>query len=76
MLWRQTVADDPWAGDLVTFMLTVCSLCLNGAGGECHMPGCVFWMCPAPDEEQGGKLMFAALTDLAAASPEGGEGRG
>lgn len=28
--------------------LHMCGLCLDGAGGECHVPGCVFWMTQAP----------------------------
>lgn len=31
----------------------VCEACLNGEGQECHTPGCVFWMCDPPDEQQG-----------------------
>lgn len=27
----------------------ICSLCLDGAGGECHTPGCVMWLNRAPD---------------------------
>jgi len=27
----------------------ICELCLGGRGGECHVPGCVFWMVSAPD---------------------------
>lgn len=27
----------------------VCEHCLNGEGGECHEPGCMFWMNRAPD---------------------------
>lgn len=34
---------------LTTMALTVCSLCAGGAGGECHVPGCAFWMNRAPD---------------------------
>lgn len=26
----------------------ICNLCLDGKGGECHTPGCVFWMADAP----------------------------
>lgn len=26
----------------------VCDLCLSGAGGECHVPGCGFWIFDAP----------------------------
>jgi hypothetical protein len=29
--------------------LTLCDLCLDGAGGECHVPGCALWMSQAPD---------------------------
>lgn len=34
---------------LRTVMLVICRLCREGAGGECHTPGCAFWMCAAPD---------------------------
>lgn len=30
-------------------VLTLCSLCLKGAGGECHTPGCILWLNRAPD---------------------------
>lgn len=30
-------------------VVDVCMLCLAGEGGECHMPGCIFWMDDAPD---------------------------
>jgi hypothetical protein len=29
--------------------LWLCEPCLNGAGGECHTPGCALWMNRAPD---------------------------
>lgn len=29
--------------------LTLCALCLDGAGGECHSPGCALWINRAPD---------------------------
>ena len=29
--------------------LTLCSLCLNGEGGQCHTPGCALWLKAAPD---------------------------
>lgn len=35
--------------DLETVTLTLCRSCLNGAGGECHTPGCALWMSAAPD---------------------------
>jgi hypothetical protein len=30
-------------------VLSLCGLCLHGAGGECHTPGCALWMNRAPD---------------------------
>jgi hypothetical protein len=33
----------------VTGTFTVCTQCLDGAGGECHAPGCIFWINRAPD---------------------------
>ena len=32
-----------------TVTLDICELCLSGAGGHCHVPGCAFWMKRAPD---------------------------
>jgi hypothetical protein len=39
-------------GDLETLRevtLALCGACLSGEGGECHTPGCSFWMNRAPD---------------------------
>lgn len=33
----------------VTGTFTVCTLCLDGAGGRCHTPGCLFWITSGPD---------------------------
>lgn len=33
----------------VTGSFLACKACLDGKGGECHTPGCVFWMNRAPD---------------------------
>lgn len=55
--------------DLRTITLTVCNLCLAGVGGECHVPGCAFWMCPAPDDEQAEHMRFGASLHEMAASP-------
>jgi hypothetical protein len=30
-------------------VVIICDACLRGDGGECHTPGCVFWMSRAPD---------------------------
>lgn len=29
--------------------ITLCDACLDGQGGECHVPGCGLWMACAPD---------------------------
>lgn len=29
--------------------LWLCGLCLSGAGGECHSPGCALYLNRAPD---------------------------
>ncbi len=34
---------------LIPMVLRVCESCREGAGGECHEPGCAFWMNRAPD---------------------------
>jgi hypothetical protein len=44
-VWGWTVSD---AVDLVHVSFDICRLCLGGAGGECHVPGCVSWMDDAP----------------------------
>lgn len=33
-----------------TVMIPVCELCITGEGGECHTPGCSFFLFPAPSE--------------------------
>lgn len=53
----------PGAPSLDDVTITVCSLCLSGPDGGrgdgcCYTPGCVFWMCPAPDSEQAEALRF------------------
>lgn len=44
----------PWCApmsepELQRVVLTMCSTCLDGEGGECHTPGCALWMNRAPD---------------------------
>jgi hypothetical protein len=39
--------------------LTLCSLCLDGKGGECHTPGCALWINRAPDLELRSKVEAA-----------------
>lgn len=29
--------------------LWLCDLCLDGVGGQCHVPGCALWLNTAPD---------------------------
>lgn len=43
------IAEQPGTVSLHRVTLTLCSLCLSGAGGECHTPGCDLWMHAAPD---------------------------
>ena len=53
-------AEAAWARQeevpLVQCNLIICALCLAGRGGECHTPGCAFWCCPAPTDEQAERL--------------------
>jgi hypothetical protein len=47
--------------------LDICELCLAGDGGECHVPGCAFWMRPAPGmplRGTDGHLLVAVLREL------------
>jgi len=41
---------------IVKVTIGICDLCLGGREGECHSPGCVFWMCPAITAEQAEQL--------------------
>lgn len=38
----------PECDSLKAIEVNICPYCLNGAGGECHYPGCVYWMKDAP----------------------------
>lgn len=31
------------------YAVYLCDLCVNGAGGECHVPGCALWIRRAPE---------------------------
>ena len=42
--------------DLTLVTVLICGLCLGGAEGECHSPGCAFFICPAPTAEQAERL--------------------
>lgn len=35
--------------ELLTVKITLCSLCLNGEGGICNVPGCALMRNTAPD---------------------------
>lgn len=53
--------------------LLVCELCLAGDGGECHVPGCAFWMRRAPDKPlagEDGRLFVPALRELEESDPD------
>lgn len=43
---------------------TVCSLCLEGAGGECHTPGCVFIYHDGPAPKSRGATLRQLLTEV------------
>jgi hypothetical protein len=43
---------------------TVCSLCLEGAGGECHTPGCVFIYHDGPAPKTRGATLRQLLTEV------------
>ncbi len=34
--------------ELIHVEFDICVLCAEGDRGECHSPGCAFWMCDAP----------------------------
>lgn len=36
---------------LINLTISVCTPCLGGDVGECHTPGCAFWMQDAPNTE-------------------------
>lgn len=38
--------------------LDICEPCIEGAGEECHTPGCAFWMMRAPETP-----FYAAMTE-------------
>lgn len=50
------VLEEP---EIKSVTIDVCVLCLAGFGGECHSPGCVFFICPAPTFEQAQRLAYA-----------------
>lgn len=56
---------DSEAYSLARVTLDVCQACLLGKGGECHTPGCAFWMSQAPD---------VPLGIVIEASPDDGSG--
>lgn len=48
--------------------LWLCDLCLDGAGGECHTPGCALWINRAPDLSLRNSPMVTILDDATAAA--------
>lgn len=46
-------------------VLMVCEPCRKGAGGECHTPGCAFWMEAAPEFKIAGTLTRRELIKAA-----------
>ncbi len=48
----------------------ICDACLDGHGGECHTPGCIFWIVSAPDipirqriKDMGGEIKVVGDVD-------------
>lgn len=58
--------------DLLSVTLTICRRCYDGAGGECHTPGCCFWVCPAPDPEQAERIRNGAVVAPAGSGEQSG----
>lgn len=50
----QSTDDEP---ELREIRIWVCALCLAGEEGECHSPGCAFWMCPGVTAEQAERIV-------------------
>lgn len=48
--------------------LTLCTLCLAGAGGQCHTPGCALWINRAPDLSLLDRVLMEAGVDKPAAT--------
>ena len=46
MATSETDNDEPKVRRVI---VNLCEMCLNGAGGECHTPGCVLWLNRGPD---------------------------
>jgi hypothetical protein len=44
--------------------LWLCDLCLDGAGGECHTPGCSLWINRAPDLSLRNNPMVTILPEV------------
>lgn len=64
------MADSDREPSLVTLTVAICNLCLRGDEGECHVPGCVFWMCAAPTAQQASRLIDHSFMDVVVANPE------
>lgn len=50
--------------------LWLCDLCLDGAGGECHSPGCAMWINRAPDLPLRNNASVTVFGSPCEASPE------
>lgn len=48
-------------GETRLVAVMVCSLCLGGIPGECHTPGCWFWMKDAPTKDEARVLSMLPL---------------
>jgi hypothetical protein len=61
---RQADQSAPTEPTLHAITCTVCSLCLEGAGGECHTPGCVFIYHDGPAPKGRGATLRQLLTEV------------
>ncbi len=43
------VVDREEEPEVHLYQIWLCDLCVAGAGGECHSPGCSLWLRRAPD---------------------------
>lgn len=59
---------------LAPMALNVCAYCREGAGGECHTPGCAFWMNRAPDVPLRPVLSREEMIEASAKAIHGGGG--
>lgn len=53
--------DDTRNDELFTVQVQVCRGCLSGTPGECHVPGCFYWL--SHSDEVPHDVLFAYVVD-------------